>query len=269
MVSTRMEDASIRTVPSQEADGSQIPISAFRKALPAVLASLAATVVYLQRGTLASALARLTALAAELGPTRGAALLAAMNFCTVLCCFPANMGLMMGAGAVLGTVPAFVALFVSKTAAAMVAFALAKGVLYDRVKQWLEGYPKMAKVLMESGREGGWKFVLLMRLSPFPGFLLNYLLSLTGVTFAEYALGTLVGIAPSIMNLVLMGSTAKDVGVGVAGGGPRGGWLGLAIKTVCMLSMVLVSVVITKRARRAFADMDQDPRVEEVETHSV
>lgn len=163
---------------------------------------------------------------------------------------------MIGAGAMLGPLPAFLALFSSKLVAATVAFVLARGILYGRAIRWLERYPKLKKLLTDTGKEGGWKFVLLMRLGPFPGFLLNYLLSLTGVSFAEYIFGTIVGIAPSIGNLVLVGATAKDVGVGVSGGTVSGGWLGVALKTICMLSMVVVSVVITRRTRKAFAELD-------------
>lgn len=255
MVSTHVEEAP--GAPSG-GDPAPLPPARNRTLVTAALAALAAGAAFLRRGNIGAVLGRLTAFAAELGPSRGAALLAGINFCTVLFCFPANMGLMIGAGAVLGAVPAFLALFVSKTAAALVAFLLARNVLYGRVSRWLGRYPKMARVLRDSGKDGGWRFVVLMRLSPFPGFLLNYLLSLTGVTFTEYAIGTFVGIAPSIMNLVLMGSTAKDVGVGVAGAGPRNGWFGLAFKAMCMLSMAVVSVLITKRARQAFAALDTE-----------
>lgn len=174
------------------------------------------------------------------------------------------MGLMIGAGAVLGPLPAFLALFSSKLLAASVAFTLARGVLYERATRWLQTVPKLRRILTETGKEGGWKFVLLMRLSPFPGFLLNYLLSLTGVGFAEYLLGTVLGIAPSISNLVLVGATAKDVGVGVGGGSVRGGWLGVGLKVVCMLSMVVVSVVVTRNARKAFAEMEEDGKASDV-----
>lgn len=171
------------------------------------------------------------------------------------------MGLMMGAGAVLGTVPAFTALYLSKTCAAIAAFALARGVLSERVARWLERYPRLARVLTDSGRQGGWRFVALMRLSPFPGFLLNYLLSLTGVGFGGYLFGTLLGIAPSILNLVLVGSAAREVGAGVAAGGVQGGWFALAAKTLCVGAMVAVSVLVTRRVRKEFAALDGEGEV--------
>lgn len=165
------------------------------------------------------------------------------------------MGLMIAAGALIGAAPAFVALFFSKLAAACVAFLLARGVLSSRAHKWLAHHPRLARVLQETGTEGGWKFVLLMRLSPFPGFLLNYLLSLTGVSFGEYVGATVLGIAPSVSNLVLLGATAKGV---VGGGTGSGGWLGVAIRTVCALSMVVVTVVIGRRAKKVFQEVEED-----------
>lgn len=256
MVSTNMHDVTTPVEPSSPPPSSprNLPLT-----LAAVTLGLAAGVwVLSRRVSLSAVLSALMARVSELGTVRGALLLSCVNFCTVLFCFPANMGLMIGAGAMLGPLPAFLALFSSKLVAASVAFVLARFVLYRRANRWLQRYPKLNKLLTSTGKEGGWKFVLLMRLSPFPGFLLNYLLSLTGVGFAEYIFGTILGIAPSISNLVLVGATAKDVGVGVSGGTLRGGWLGVALKVVCMLSMVVVSVVITRRARKAFAELDED-----------
>lgn len=207
---------------------------------------------------LSALFAALNAHVEQLGVVRGGLLLAAINYCTVLFCFPANMGLMIGAGAVLGPLPAFLALFTSKLAAAATAFALARGVLHERATRWLERAPKLKTVLADTGKNGGWKFVVLMRLSPFPGFLLNYLLSLTGVGFSHYLLGTVVGIAPSISNLVLVGATAKDVGIGVGGGSVRGGWLGIALKVLCSVSMIVVSIIVTKKTRKAFAELDEN-----------
>lgn len=167
------------------------------------------------------------------------------------------MGLMIFAGALLGPLNAFLALFLSKLFAASAAFALARTLLYKRAHAWLDEHPRLQKVL-ESGAEGGWRFVLLMRLSPFPGFMLNYLLSVTNVSYLQYILATAAGIAPSVLNLVLIGATAKDVGVGVGGGAVAGGWLSLALKALCIASMITIMVVVTRKARQAFAEVDAE-----------
>lgn len=163
------------------------------------------------------------------------------------------MGLMIAAGAMLGALPAFIALFASKLCAASVAFLLARGVLYERAQVWLNQQKRLKKLLGEGG--GGWQFVLLMRLSPFPGFLLNYLLSLTGVSFIEYILATAVGIMPSIGNFVLVGSTAKQVVGGTAAGVGILGWL---MRALCISSMVAVTVLGGRRAKRIIGEMEQE-----------
>lgn len=125
--------------------------------------------------------------------------------------------------------------------------------LYDRVTRLLLSYPRIARLWEAMGKEGGWKFVLLMRLSPFPGFILNYLLSLTAVRFTDYAWATGVGIMPSIVNLVLLGAAAK----GVVAGGATNGVFGTAVRLVCAASMVLVMVYGGRIAQKAFGEMEE------------
>ncbi|CAN8073496.1 unnamed protein product [Agarophyton chilense] len=192
--------------------------------------------------------------AASLGATRAAVLLAFVNFFTVLFCFPANMGLMVAAGALLPSLHAFLALFISKTIAAAAAFALGRTWLQARAVKFLESKPRLRRIMLESGQEGGWKFVLLMRLSPFPGFMLNYLLSVTGVSFVEYVFATMIGIAPSVFNLVLVGAAASDVGTGVVTGGAS--MLPLLLKGLCVGSMATAMFFVTRITRRAFKDVE-------------
>lgn len=201
-------------------------------------------------------LPKISTYAASLGTTKAALLLACVNFCTVLFCFPANMGLMVAAGALLPSLQAFCALFISKTLAAAAAFALGRTLLQRRATRFLEGRPRLRRVLLESGQEGGWKFVLLMRLSPFPGFMLNYLLSMTGVSFVEYVIATMIGIAPSVINLVLIGAAANDVRAGVLTG--NASLLPVILKVVCVASMAGAMVFFTRLSRRAFKDIDMD-----------
>lgn len=201
-------------------------------------------------------LPKISSYASSLGTTRAALLLACVNFCTVLLCFPANMGLMVAAGAFLPSLQAFCALFVSKTLAAAAAFALGRTLLQRRAAKFLETRPRLRRVLLESGKEGGWKFVLLMRLSPFPGFMLNYLLSMTGVSFMEYVIATMIGIAPSVVNLVLIGAAANDVRAGVVTGSTS--ILPVVLKIVCVASMAGAMVFFTRLSRRAFKDIEMD-----------
>lgn len=185
------------------------------------------------------------------GPLRAAVILACLNFFTVLFCFPANMGLMIAAGAVLPLTHAFVALFLSKLVAACVAFSLGRTLLRSRAKRWLSDFPRLRNVLSRP-EVSRWTFVVLLRLSPFPGFVLNYVLSLSNVSFAQYVLGTVVGIVPSVGNLVLVGDAAKGVGRGVVQGSRLSAWLAPVLKLAMVTSFVLVMVHVTKVVAAVF-----------------
>lgn len=228
-----------------------------KKAL--ALATIALSILFFRPTTqsAASAISALTAYASQLGTTRATLLLFCTNFFTVLFCFPANMGLMIAAGAILPPLNAFTALFFSKLAAACVAFVLSRTLLMDRARNAISRrYPRLASLLEGEGATTGWRFVLLMRLSPFPGFILNYLLSLTGVSFLHYFFGSVIGIAPPIINLILIGNAAKEVGVGVAGGAvgaaTKAAWLPLGLKVATVASMVSVTVYITRFISKSF-----------------
>lgn len=89
---------------------------------------------------------------------------------------------------------------------------------------------------------------MVMILSPFPGFLFIYLLSITGIYFRQYLLGRVAGIIPSIANLLFIGNEALDVGVVVLFGtvlARWAGWLPLFVKLLCVIYMVAVSVYVT------------------------
>lgn len=193
---------------------------------------------------------------ALLPPWLAMTIVAAINFVSVVLCFPANMGLMITAGAVLGPRNALIALYLSKLLAASFAFLLARGVLYQSAKAKLESFPKLKRVLMNASKQQGTTMVLLMRLSPFPGFMLNYLLSLTGVSLASYFVGTAVGILPSIVNLVLIGGAARDVSIGAASGGVD--MLKLGIRLLCIASSLLTMFFVTRSVKKAFAEDDVD-----------
>lgn len=114
-----------------------------------------------------------------------------------------------------------------------------------------------------------------MRLSPFPGFVLNYLLSLTDVSFVNYLFGSVIGMAPPILNLVLIGNAARQVGAGVSAGSgistSTGGanvngssgtwsalaqWLPIALKLVTIFSMIAVTVHVSRAIASAFSEDD-------------
>lgn len=201
------------------------------------------------RATLAALPATVTSSLETLGPLRAGLLLFAVNFSTVLFCFPANMGLMIAAGALLPIVPAFLALYLSKLCAAMSAFALARGAIAAPLRRWFSRRGRLTNAVARTAQQAGWQMVILLRLSPFPGFLLNYLLPLAGVPWRAYLLGTIVGVAPSVLNLVLIGNAARQAGTAVVTTGSAA-WLGAAVRIACVAAMLTVMVIGTRTVQK-------------------
>ena len=59
---------------------------------------------------------------------------------------------------------------------------------------------------------------------------------------------------PSVLNLVLVGSAARDVGRGIGGAGMYGGMVGMGLRVLCTVAMFAVSFVIGRRVRKVFRE---------------
>lgn len=139
--------------------------------------------------------------------------------------------------------------------AALVAFWLTRTFLRGRVAQWAAANPRFS-VLDRAIHRDGFKMVLLARLSPvFPFTLLNYLLGLTTVRVSSYALANLIGMLPGTFLYVYIGATARDALS--AGSGGLGTWQ-LVLRIVGLLATVAVVVLITRTAKRALAQAEQE-----------
>ncbi|MFS7913908.1 putative SNARE associated golgi family protein [Helianthus anomalus] len=79
---------------------------------------------------------------------------------------------------------------------------------YHKIQGWLERYPKKASFLKLAG-EGNWfnqfRAVALLRISPFPYMVYNYIAVATDVKFGPYLLGTLLGMVPEIFVAIYTG----------------------------------------------------------------
>ena len=97
----------------------------------------------------------------------------------------------------------------------------------------------------------GWKIVGLTRLSPvFPFTLLNYAFGLTRVSFRDYLLASWIGMIPGTILYVYVGSVGRAVTE--AGERSTAQWVLFAVG---LLATLLVTVVITRSAKRALAAM--------------
>jgi hypothetical protein len=97
----------------------------------------------------------------------------------------------------------------------------------------------------------GRRIVFLLGLSPaVPFSLLNYLLGLTRVRFADFVVAS-VGMLPGTLLYVYTGKLAGDVAAAAGGGGPARGAGYYVVLALGLAATVAVTVVVTRAARRA------------------
>ena len=138
---------------------------------------------------------------------------------------------------------------------ALIAFWLTRTFLRGRVAEWAAANPKFS-LLDRAISHNGFKMVLLARLSPvFPFTLLNYFLGLTTVRTSSYVLANLIGMLPGTFLYVYIGATARDALS--AGSGSVGRWQ-LVLRILGLLATVAVVVLITRTAKRALAQAEQE-----------
>lgn len=161
--------------------------------------------------------------------------------------------LTLAAGAIFGLAEGTLWVFVAATLGSTLAFLIGRYVARGFVERRLEGNPRFGAIDAAIGREG-LKIVVLLRLSPiFPFSLLNYALGLTRVRLAHYVLGSF-GMLPGTLLYVYSGKLAGDVAAAAAGADVARGagyWTVIGLGFVATL---VVTVVVTRIARRALRD---------------
>lgn len=120
--------------------------------------------------------------------------------------FSASFDGSLATGVILGTV----AVFLGSFASAIVAFFLARYLLFDRVRKLSERY-SIFEALDIALSQKGFRIMCLLRLSPITPFvLLNYIAGVTTVKFSSYALSTFC-ILPGAILYVFLGATAGSL----------------------------------------------------------
>jgi pyruvate/2-oxoglutarate dehydrogenase complex dihydrolipoamide dehydrogenase (E3) component/uncharacterized membrane protein YdjX (TVP38/TMEM64 family) len=174
--------------------------------------------------------------------------------CTVL--FVPGSALTIGSGTLFGLATGFVVVFLGANLGALASFALARTFLRKKVARWAEGNAKFHSLDQSIGRQG-FKMVLLTRLSPvFPFVLLNYFLGLTAVRTGSYVLANLIGMLPATFLFVYIGAAARDA----LGGQPdtSADFYQQILKYVGLVATVAVVVVVTRIARKALREAEQE-----------
>jgi uncharacterized membrane protein YdjX (TVP38/TMEM64 family) len=162
--------------------------------------------------------------------------------------------LTLAAGATFGLVEGTLWAFLGATLGSSASFLIARYAARGWVERKLEGRAKLRAIDRAVGREG-WKVVALLRLSPaIPYNVLNYLLGLTRVRYLHY-LAASVAMLPGTLLYVYYGKVAGDVVSAAGGAGEKTAW-DWALLGVGLAATLAVTVLITRKARAALAEVE-------------
>jgi pyruvate/2-oxoglutarate dehydrogenase complex dihydrolipoamide dehydrogenase (E3) component/uncharacterized membrane protein YdjX (TVP38/TMEM64 family) len=174
--------------------------------------------------------------------------------CTML--FIPGSAITVGAGTLFGLKTGLIVVVAGANLGALASFSLARTLLRDKVANWAAANPKFRSLDQAIGKQG-FKMVLLTRLSPvFPFVLLNYFLGLTTVRTAPYVLANLIGMLPATFLFVYIGAAARDALAGQMDA--SAGFYQQILKVVGLLATVAVVVVVTRIARKALREAEQE-----------
>lgn len=161
--------------------------------------------------------------------------------------------LTLGAGAIYGVVTGSILVSISSTLGATAAFLVGRYFARDWIAKKIEGNTRFTTIDDAVAKEG-WRIVGLTRLSPVFSFnLLNYAYGLTKVSLREYFFASWIGMMPGTVMYVYIGSLAGDlasIGTENAAAPSAARWI---INIVAFAATVLVTVYVTKIARRALS----------------
>jgi uncharacterized membrane protein YdjX (TVP38/TMEM64 family) len=175
-----------------------------------------------------------------------------MQVSAIIACVPCSATFDYTAGAAFGFFPGIVMVILSKGTAAILSFLFVTTLSNSPVGCWVQQrarsgsgdsrWAMTTKHLQESVKQGGLRFCILLRLSPLPSWVANYVLPLTGVTFPVYLIST-IGMAPPLLANVYQGYAAASIACALHG--QEGCWgkhcsMVLVVLTTCQWLMGLV-----------------------------
>jgi uncharacterized membrane protein YdjX (TVP38/TMEM64 family) len=185
-----------------------------------------------------------------------------VGYAVAVVAFVPGSVLTLAAGAIFGVLEGTVYVLAAATLGSIGAFLVARHLARSAIERRIEGDARFAAIDRAIGAEG-LKITFLLRLSPvFPFNLLNYALGLTRVRLRDYAIAS-IGMLPGTLLYVYTGKVAGDVAA-IAGG--RETERGAGDWTVLVLGLVataIVTIVVTRIARRALAAATGDEELAE------
>ena len=172
--------------------------------------------------------------------------------------------LTLAAGAIFGVLEGTLYVFLAAVLGSGGAFLVARYLARQAVERRLEGDPRFAAIDRAVGAQGR-KIVFLLRLSPiFPFNLLNYALGLTRVRLVDYLVASL-GMIPGTLLYVYSGKLVGDVAAVAGGAGVERGAEYYAVLGLGFVATVVVTIAVTRIARRALDEATQMSQAQEGE----
>jgi uncharacterized membrane protein YdjX (TVP38/TMEM64 family) len=166
--------------------------------------------------------------------------------------------LTLAAGALFGLTKGTAIAFLSATLGASAAFLVSRYVARGEVERRLGADPRFIAIDRAISAQGR-TIVLLLRLSPvFPFSLLNYALGLTQVRFLDFMIAS-IGMLPGTLLYVYYGRVAGDIARLAAGMPLRLGAGYYVFLGIGLLATVMVTVLVTRIARRALHEAIGSP----------
>eukprot|EP00897_Mesotaenium_endlicherianum_P006086 jgi/Mesen1/5505/ME000277S04712 len=164
--------------------------------------------------------------------------------------------LTLGGGYVFGLSLGFLVDSLGSTAGATAAFLVGKTVGRFYVASKLREFPQFQAIATAISKSG-FKIVLLLRLVPIlPFSIMNYLLSVTPISFSSYVLASWIGMMPVTFAFVYIGTTIKDVSEIGTSQGSMGAtqWWMLGVGLVTTVFAVLMITRVAKEALQKAID---------------
>ncbi len=144
---------------------------------------------------------------------------------------------------------------------AALAFQLGRGVFRGAIENKMAGNVRFA-ALQGALEKQGFKILTLVRLSPvFPFTVVNYAFGLTRVSFSTYVLGSFLGMLPGTLMYVYLGSAVGDIATLSSEGVGDAGWQGEVLKWGGLAATVIVTIFITRVARKALANAAPETQI--------
>jgi uncharacterized membrane protein YdjX (TVP38/TMEM64 family) len=128
----------------------------------------------------------------------------------VTLCFPGAILFEIFSGFAFGVWRAVLCVGVAKLIGGLLGFSLGRTLLRGYTRRLVDSNPRW-RALFDSIGDDGFRFALLLRLSPLPSYVNNYGLALTSISYAQFVAATLLGSLPFILNNVVVGSMARSL----------------------------------------------------------